>query len=139
MCDFSLQAFKSRPAVVGEKLETRNFGTGTTGFCSPLDPDCAICLTPGTELAFDAPIHTNKWTYYGIEAKEDEVYPSVAKFSQVNKEVKHAHHDQLEFPDGQVLLLTNLSPGQTATVLQLPAAPKTEEEVREQTRAEFVG
>jgi hypothetical protein len=32
------------------------------------------------------------------------------------------HHDALEFPDGQVVLLTRLCEGQRATVLQLPAA-----------------
>ena len=53
MCDFSLQHVKSRPAQVGDKLETRNFGTGTTGFCDAADPNVAVCLLPGTELAFD--------------------------------------------------------------------------------------
>ncbi len=139
MCDFSLQAQKSRPAVVGEKLVTRNFGTGTTGFCSPEDTDCAVCLTPGTELAFDAPIRESKWSYYGIEAVEDKVYPSVAVFGQVNKNMKHTHHDQLQFADGECLLLTNLAVDQTATVLQLPAAPQNEAEAEAQTRAEFVG
>ncbi len=38
------------------------------------------------------------------------------------------HHDALKFPDGQIALLTRLSPGQQATVLQLPAAPRTAEE-----------
>ena len=33
------------------------------------------------------------------------------------------HHDALEFPDGQLVLLTQLDPGQYATVLQLPAVP----------------
>jgi hypothetical protein len=37
MCDYSLQNVKSRPAQVGDKLETRNFGTGTTGFCDAAD------------------------------------------------------------------------------------------------------
>ena len=34
------------------------------------------------------------------------------------------HHDALEFPDGQVVLLTHLRKGQRATVLQLPAQTK---------------
>ena len=37
------------------------------------------------------------------------------------------HHDALEFPDGQIVLLTFLKEGQQATVLQLPAAPKEQE------------
>ena len=35
------------------------------------------------------------------------------------------HHDALEFPDGRIVLLTRLSEGQEATVLQLPAQPTT--------------
>jgi hypothetical protein len=49
------------------------------------------------------------------------------------------HHDALELPDGQMLLLTFLCEGQAATVLQLPAKPKTEAEVRAQQRAVFAG
>jgi hypothetical protein len=37
------------------------------------------------------------------------------------------------------VLLTALSEGQNATVLQLPTAPKTEKEIEEQKRAEYVG
>jgi hypothetical protein len=50
-----------------------------------------------------------------------------------------AHHDALEFPDGRTVLLTLLCEGQAATVLQLPAQPKTEAEAREQERVGFVG
>ena len=34
MCDFSLQNVRSRPAKVGDKLVTRDFGTGTRGFAA---------------------------------------------------------------------------------------------------------
>ena len=33
MCDYSLHNVKTRPAKVSDKLTTRNFGTGTRGFC----------------------------------------------------------------------------------------------------------
>jgi hypothetical protein len=45
-----------------------------------------------------------------------------ARFRQVNPGDLRAHHDALEFSDGQIVLLTNLHEGQHATVLQLPAA-----------------
>jgi hypothetical protein len=48
------------------------------------------------------------------------------------------HHDALEFPGGQVILLTRLCEGQRATVLQLPAALRTAEEAREQKRVSVV-
>ena len=35
MCDYSLHNVKSRPAKVGDKLATRHFYTGTTGFAAP--------------------------------------------------------------------------------------------------------
>ena len=43
------------------------------------------------------------------------------------------HHDALEFPDGQVLLLTRLCVGQRATVLQLPAAVRPEASEKQAT------
>jgi hypothetical protein len=41
------------------------------------------------------------------------------------------HHDALEFPDGQVVLLTSLCDNQYATVLQMPAAPRVKTEADE--------
>jgi hypothetical protein len=52
MCDFSLQNIRSRPAKIGDKLVTRDFGTGTRGFADVCDLGVAVCLLPGTELAF---------------------------------------------------------------------------------------
>jgi hypothetical protein len=42
------------------------------------------------------------------------------------------HHDSLEFPDGEIVLLTHLSLGQEATVLQLPAGPRVAGETQKQ-------
>ena len=49
------------------------------------------------------------------------------------------HPDALEFSDGSVILLNELSEGQQATVLQLPAQPTTDFEKEEQRRVEVVG
>jgi hypothetical protein len=43
-------------------------------------------------------------------------------FRQINQDKPAAHHDSLEFPDGQIVLLTFLKCGQQATVLQLPVS-----------------
>ena len=131
MCDFSLQAVASRAANVGDKLVTTNFNKGTRGFAGTDDPNTAVCVIPGTELAFDAPIKG-----YGIQDKVDG--PSVAIFRQINKNNPHQHHDCLELPDGTRMLLTYLAEGQMATVLQLPAAPKTKAEADEQERLPIV-
>ena len=52
MCDYSLHNVKTRPAKVGDKLTVRNFGTGTHGFAASEDASVAVCVRPGTELAF---------------------------------------------------------------------------------------
>jgi len=129
MCDYSLQHVQSRVAKIADKLVTHNFGTGTRGFCSPEDRSTAVCLIPGTELAFEQPIMANVPT----EAHR------TAIFRQINKDVSYRHHDALELPGGQIVLLTQLFPDQIATVLQLPAQPRTGEEALEQTRAAYAG
>jgi hypothetical protein len=56
MCDYSLQNVKSRPAKVGDKLTTQNFGTGTRGFAASEDANVAVCVLPGTELSFSSEV-----------------------------------------------------------------------------------
>ena len=53
---------------------------------------------------------------------------NVARFRQINMEDPNVHHDALEFPGGQIVLLTRLTPGQRATVLQMPATARTREQ-----------
>jgi hypothetical protein len=136
MCDYSLQSVKSRAAKLGDKLTTRNFGTGTRGFAASEDASIAVCVLPGTELSFSnevACISTGLFTWRKKQMKH-----KTAIFRQVNKQKSAAHHDALEFPDGQVALLTHLCEGQSATVLQLPAEPKTPRELEDQKRAAYV-
>jgi hypothetical protein len=64
---------------------------------------------------------------------------TTAIFRQVNKNEPRQHHDALEFPDGRIVLLTTLSEGQEATVLQLPAQPTTAAEADAQRRVAHVG
>ena len=56
MCDYSLHNVTSRPAKVGDRLTTRDFGTGTRGFAASEDARVAVCVLPGTELAFTNPV-----------------------------------------------------------------------------------
>ena len=119
MCDYSLHNITSRSAKVGDKLITRDFGTGTRGFAGSEDKNVAICVRPGTELSF---VREVKCQPIGILCGPDKVIKyKTAVFRQINKERVAANHDALEFPDGEVRLLTTLSRGQEATVLQLPA------------------
>ena len=124
MCDYSLHSVSSRPAKVGDKLTTRDFGTGTRGFAAAEDLTVAVCVLPGTELAFSNAV-TLKDPRFLIGWKVERLDHATAIFRQVNKNEQFKHHDALEFPDGRIVLLTRLSEGQEATVLQLPAQPMT--------------
>lgn len=137
MCDYSLQNVLSRPAKVGDRLTTRDFGTGTRGFSAAEDAGMAVCVLPGTELSFARPVmckHTGLFPW-----RERATNHTMAIFRQINKDKAAAHHDALEFPDGRVMLLTLLCEGQEATVLQLPARPKTAAEAATQQRAAYTG
>lgn len=137
MCDFSLYSVKSRPAKVGDKITTQDFGTGTRGFAAHENVNVAVCIRPGTELAFADEVRCLPTGLFAWRGKT--IAHKTAIFRQVNKARLTAHHDALEFPDGQIVLLTALVEGQRATVLQLPAEPKTESEAEAQERADYVG
>ena len=137
MCDYSLHSIKSRPAKVDDKLTTRDFGTGTLGFAASEDANVAVCVRPGTELSFAREVTCQPIGMLGWRDKV--IRHKTAIFRQINKDRVAAHHDALEFPDGQIVLLACISEGQEATVLQLPAEPKTAVEADAQKRVAFVG
>ena len=116
MCDYSLHAVATRPAQVGETLITTTFrGTSTRGFASEREPDVAVCMLPGTELAFaDNVKYDSRWIW------TRQVNFKVGKFGVIDKHIPDRHHDAIEFPDGSHVLVTLLCEGQRATVLQLP-------------------
>ena len=138
MCDYSLQNVRSRPAEVGDKLTTRDFGTGTRGFAGAEDKTLAVCVLPGTELAFCSAV-TIAEPRLLIGRKVKTLPHATAIFRQVNKDEEWKHHDALEFPDGRIVLLTQLCSGQEATVLQLPAQPMTMAETEAHKRIAPVG
>jgi hypothetical protein len=137
MCDYSLHSVKSRPAKVGDKLTTHDFVTGTHGFAAPEDASMAVCVLPGTELAFARGVSCRPRGSLGWKACL--VNHTTAIFRQINRDNRHTHHDALEFPDGQLVLLTDLFEDQEATVLQLPAQPATAAEAKAQERIAYVG
>jgi hypothetical protein len=137
MCDYSLQNVKSRPAKVGDKLTTHNFYTGTCGFAAPEDANAAVCVLPGTELAFAKEVRCSPRGLFAWKSRV--VNHTTAIFRQINKDNPLTHHDALEFPDGQIVRLTDVFEGQEATVLQLPAQPATAAEAKAQERVAHVG
>jgi hypothetical protein len=138
MCDYSLHSVASRPAKVGDKLVATDFVKSMTrGFAAVGEPDVAVCLLPGTEVAFEDDVQYDRaFSMFG----KARVGHKVARFRQINMHDPHVHHDALEFPGGQIVLVTRLTPGQRATVLQLPAQPMTAlEEEAQKWRAAYAG
>ena len=127
MCDYSLESQISRPAAVGDRLVTSSFPlTPTRGFCAADEAGVAVCLLPGTELAFDRPVqYSGLWgimvnVVKGWLGRAPEA-SRMARFRQVELENPHTHHDAIELADGRIIKLTLLQEGQGARVLQLPA------------------
>ena len=118
MCDYSLHVVDSRPAKLGETIVTTEFfGTRTRGFASPSDPRMAVCLRPGTEIAFEENVFIQgmlcRWP----------VKDRLARFRQVDLDKPTQHHDALEFANGRIVLVTDLATGLRASILQLPVSP----------------
>jgi len=119
MCDYSLHGVASRPAKVGDRLVTTRFATTfTRGFAAIDARDIAVCLQPGTEIAFDGDAEVDAG--YGFLPNR-RMKERVARFREINRDRPNVHHDALEFPNGEVVPLTRMAEGQSATVLQLPA------------------
>jgi len=139
MCDYSLEHLASRPAKVGDKLVSTKFTNSITrGFTAIGEPNVAVCLMPGTELAFEQEVTC----VHALGLLPSRRIPEkVARFREINLQNPHDHHDALEFPGGQIVLVTRLCEGQVATVLQLPVDPEkaVEEKAKEpQTQTQNV-
>ena len=127
MCDYSLELVASRPAKVGDKLISAGFHhTVSRGFASVDDPKVAVCLLPGTELAFEDEVRCETGFVFSRTLGH-----KVASFRQINSGHPNRHHDALEFHDGKTVLLTHLCKGQRATVLQLPTSVPVKVEVKQ--------
>ncbi|EAQ36268.1 hypothetical protein NB311A_02149 [Nitrobacter sp. Nb-311A] len=145
MCDYSLHHVSSRPAKVADKLVTMELaksnvrGFAAVGELGPKlvihdsPPELAVCLLPGTELAFDENVrYEQPRSFLGIKfSGKARVDHKVASFRKVDVDNPYVQHDALEFPNGQVVKIAQLVAGQTATVLQLPVNAQQDEHEHE--------
>jgi hypothetical protein len=132
MCDYSLHAVATRPAEVAETLVSTKFKSTTTrGFASPANPQVAVCLRPGTELAFENDVQTGGFLF------RKKISDRLARFRQIALDQPSRHHDALKFSNGAFVLVTDLAVGQRATVLQLPVSPMDERIETPQTAARY--
>ena len=132
MCDYSLHLVASRAAQVGDELVTTKFDNSLTrGFAAIGEPNVAVCLLPGTEVGFEKDVDCEG--FLGVLPSRKLMH-KVARFRQINQGKVTSHHDALEFPDGEIVLLTRLCEGQRARVLQLPATARQVNAAQEQRR-----
>jgi hypothetical protein len=140
MCDYSLELVASRPAKIGDELVTTKFENSMTrGFAAIGQPNVAVCLLPGTEVAFKKEVKYERFFALFPSMKFGTLGKKVAQFRQINRGKQGVHRDALEFPDGEIVLLTRLCEGQHVTVLQLPASPCPVNAAEGQKRDSLVG
>ena len=100
MCDYSLDFVASRPAKVGDELVTTKFQNSMTrGFAPIGEPNVAVCLLPGTEVAFEKEVKYELILFPSM--RHGRLRKTVAQFRQINIGRPMVHHDALEFPDGR--------------------------------------
>ena len=117
MCDYSLHAVASRPAAAADRLISTKFkNTETRGFSAIGEPEVAVCVRPGTELAFETEVTYRRL----LGLVRGRTGQRLARFRQINTTDANTHHDALEFPDGNLVLVHKLTPGQKLVVLQVP-------------------
>jgi len=113
MCDYSLEMYRSRPAVAGERYETRRFTSGSIGFISPGAPDVAVCMACDTRLEVsNIPRH--------LQLSCDVPEAAAATFIRLEG---GPHHDGMRFANGAEVTLQQLGPGVSASVVDALVAP----------------
>jgi hypothetical protein len=112
MCDYSLHEVATRPAKVGDELVTTQFANSITrGFAAVGEPNVAVCLLPGTEVAFEHDIEFEGGLgFLQIWKRAKRTGERLARFQQVHMDRPHVHHDALEFPNGDFVLAPCVRP-----------------------------
>ncbi len=124
MCDYSLEMYRSRPAVARERYETRRFASGSIGFTAPGDPETAICMACDTRIEL---YNISPETQQRLGVARD------AKVTFVRLE-SGPHHDGVRFGDGTEVTLQQLGPGVSAYVAEPLTSPPGHEHAEPATR-----
>jgi hypothetical protein len=129
----SISSHPDRQKVGDKLISTRFDNSFTRGFAAVGEPNVAVCVLPGTEIAFEQEVE-----YRHSLLPNQKVAERLARFRQINMKQVSVHHDALEFANGKIILLARLCEGQHATVLQLPASPRATNEAEQQKRGSLV-
>lgn len=107
MCDYSLEAYQSRPARVGEQYVTHRFASHGVGFIAPGDPQTAICMSCDSKLQLEE-IPQGVQTRLGVTAQE------TVTFTRLDN---GPFHDGVLFANGATIALHYLGPGVKGALL----------------------
>jgi hypothetical protein len=118
MCDYSLEAYRSRPAQLGERYETHQFPSYSIGFIAPGDASTAVCMAYHTKLRLEG-ISEIVRKRLGVSAKEDVTFTRLEA---------GPHHDGVRFANGAEATLQALGSGVQAYLTDSLLSPvrKTE-------------
>jgi hypothetical protein len=109
MCDYSLEAYQSRPAAVGEKLILGRFASGSMGFAADTVCDAAACIPAESKLLLEG-ISEAIQKEHGVGAVEEVVMTRL-------EERTYAYKDGVRFSNGAEVLLQHLNVGLAAVVM----------------------
>jgi hypothetical protein len=113
MCDYSLEAYRSRPAQLGERYETHRFESYSIGFIAPGDPSTAVCMACDTKLRLEG-IPQKVQTAKCVSANEDVTFARLEN---------SPHHDGVRFANGAEVTLQELGPGVKGHLYDLLLSP----------------
>jgi len=109
MCDYSLEAYRTRPAREGERYVTTRFASGSIGLAAPGDVMTPVCVACDSALHIeDIPPHVQ--TRLGVNAAEDATLVHLDQGSW---------RDGVRFANGATIALQQLGSGVGVTVTAL--------------------
>jgi len=128
MCDYSLELYRSRPAVEGEQYTLRRFPSGTMGFTAERDCETAVCLPADAHLRLEGIGETIRQAYA--------VHPTEEVTMTRMDGTAFSHRDAVRFANGREVLLQGLNIGIVATLIG--ATPEIEDLPAVRARRELV-
>ena len=114
MCDYSLEAYRTRPARQGEEYESHRFVSGSIGFIAPGDATTAVCMASDIRLALKD-IPSSVQTSCSVTASEKVTFVRLDN---------GPYHDGVRFDNGAEITLQRLGTGVKASVLDALLTPR---------------
>ena len=108
MCDYSLEAYRSRPAHKGERYVTNRFESGSIGLTAAGDRSTAVCVAPDMQLRLQG-LPKEVQDRFDVGPEED------VSFVRLDRE-SNWYQDGVRFDNGAEVLLQDLGRGITAIV-----------------------